>query len=369
MGTRFALGLFGLVISSQLALAQDWGLNQIVGYVDLAEKRLAEGDVNSARFNLNSARDMVPKASAEAKAHKGYGEVQQRIAKLDKAIASKEAGAAKTQEGTDKLDAAGDDEMNARIAMDNEKYELAAKYYKSCSQNLELAAAADPAATKGTSSHNTTYADLVTKCRDGLAEVGKLTSGEAKDAAKTEEGKLALENLPIAEKAWAAKKIESLEMAAAITAAGICAHRTSLLTSLYTKNRNPVWNGKKDKLGTQTIDEVNAKCRKFEMELKTKPTVGCGVHYVSVSQTRASIHDKWGPVKNADDMVYKAMACAEMPKKNNIRGQAAGFKARYEQQCGKDAIYIIQHDSWLEHPTQRQMSGECYKKGTIKIGS
>src|SRR5688500_18805806 len=109
MGTRFALGLFGLVISSQLALAQDWGLNQIVGYVDLAEKRLAEGDVDSARANLNSARDMVPKASAEAKAHKGYGEVQQRIAKLDKVIAAKEAGAAKTQEGTEKLDKAGND--------------------------------------------------------------------------------------------------------------------------------------------------------------------------------------------------------------------------------------------------------------------
>jgi hypothetical protein len=74
-------------------------------------------------------------------------------------------------------------------------------------------------------------------------------------------------------------------------------------------------------------------------------------------------------VKNAQEMLYKAVACAEMPAKSIIRGQAAGFKARYEQQCGKDAVYIIQHDSWLESGTQRQMSGDCYKKGTIKIGS
>jgi hypothetical protein len=362
MGTRFALCLFGLVISSQLALAQDWGLNQIVSYVDLAEKRLGEGDVNSARFNLNSARDMVPKASAEAKAHKGYGEVQQRIAKLDKVIAAKEAGAAKSQEGVDKLKAAEDDELQGRVAFENEKYDFAAKYLKSCVQNFDAAVAVDASIAKS-------HAELGAKCKDGLVEVAKMTSGEAKDATSSEQGKLALDNLAIAEKAMAAKKLEALQAAEGIKAAAACHHNAGYLTSLYTRNRNPVWNGKKDKLGTSTIDDVYQKCQKLEKALQARPAVGCGFHYVSVSQWRASIYDKWGPVKISGDMLYKAIACAEMPKKTIIRGQAAGFKARYEQSCGKDAIYVIQHDSWLESGTQRQMSGECYKKGSIKIGS
>lgn len=359
---RLSLLLFGLVLSSTLALAQDWGLNQIVSYVDLAEKRLAEGDVNSARFNLNSARDMVPKASAEAKAHKGYGEVQARIAKLDKVIAAKEAGAAKTQEGVDKLKAAEDDELQGRMAFENEKYEFATKYWKSCAQNFDAAVAIDAGIGKS-------HAELGAKCKDGLVEVAKLTSGEAKDATKTDEGKAALEGLAVAEKAFAAKKIEALEMAAAIQGAAACSKNSSLLTSYYTRNRNPVWNGKKDKLGTATIDDVNSRCRKLELELPKHATVGCGMHYVSVSQWRATVLDKWGPVKISGDMPYKAIACNEMPKKNVIRGQAAGFKARYEQSCGKDAVYVIQHDAWLESGTQRQMSGECYKKGTIKVGS
>lgn len=370
MGTRnLALALLGLVISSQLALAQDWGLNQIVGYVDLAEKRFAEGDISSARFNLNSARDMVPNASADAKAHKGYGEIQQRIAKLDKQIAAKEAGAAKTQEGSDKLNAAADDELQARIAMENENYDFALKYYKSCSQNLEHAAAADAEATKRKSNQGSTHAELVTKCKDGLAAVAQSTSTEPKDAGKTAEGKVALENLPIAEKAWAAKKIEALEMATAIKAAETCSQSTTQLLSYYTKNRNQVWNGKRDKLGTQTIDEVNAKCRKLELDLKTKPAIGCGVHYVSVTQSRASRLDRWGQLENSQQVTFKAIACSEMPKASSIRGQAAQFKARYEAQCGKDAIYIVQHTAWLENATLRQLSGECFKKGAIKIGS
>jgi len=370
MGTRrFALGLFALVMSSSLALANDWGLGQIVGYVDLAEKRLNEGDVHSARSNLNSAREMVPNASAEAKAAKGYSEVQQRIAKLDKVIAAKEAGAAKVSEAVDKLDKAGNDELQARIAADNEKYDFATQYYTSCSKALEQAASVDPAIQTATSKSGPTYAELVTKCKAGMADVKKLTSGEAKDASDTEQGKVAIANLAIASKAMLAKKIETLDLAEGIKAAGTCAHNASQLTSMYTKNRNPIWNGKKDKLGDAVIDDVTNKCRKFEADLKKKPATGCGFHYVSVSQWRATVHDRWGAVKISGKMDYKAAACSEMPKKNVIRGQAAGFKARYVESCGADAIYVIQHDSWLENPLQRQMSGECWKKGTLNIGS
>ncbi len=362
-----ATTLFALVLSSTLAFANDWGLNQIVGYVDLAEKRLNEGDAKSARSNLDSAQKMVPEASAEAKADKGYTTVQQRIAKLDKLIAAKEAVAAKGAEAVEKLEKADDDETQARIAADGEDYDRASALYKSCSQSLEQAAAIDPAIKNAQGRSGASYAELAKKCKDGSVAVGKLASGEGKVAANTDEGKVALESFAIAQKAIANKKITTLEMSEAIQAAEKCHRYAGTLLSLYSRNNKPVWNGDKDKLGDKTIKEVRDTCTKLEKDLKAKPAFGCGRHYVSVSQWRATQFDKWGPVKSSGAMDFDAMDCAQMPKKTVMPGQSAKFKAKYVSSCGADAIYVIQHSSWLEYPTQRQMSGECWKKGMIKI--
>jgi hypothetical protein len=64
-------------------------------------------------------------------------------------------------------------------------------------------------------------------------------------------------------------------------------------------------------------------------------------------------------------MPFEAMDCSEMPRRSVFPGAAAIYKSTYFRACGRDAIYIIQHNRWLEHPTQRQMSGECWKKGNL----
>lgn len=42
-------------------------------------------------------------------------------------------------------------------------------------------------------------------------------------------------------------------------------------------------------------------------------------------------------------------------------------KATYVSSCGADAVYVIQHNKWLEQPLARQMSGDCWKKGSLNI--
>ncbi len=54
-----------------------------------------------------------------------------------------------------------------------------------------------------------------------------------------------------------------------------------------------------------------------------------------------------------------------MPKRSVFPGLSASYKSTYQGACGADAIYIIQHSRWLEQPTARQMSGECWKKGNL----
>src|SRR6185503_18942408 len=169
----------------------------------------------------------------------------------------------------------------------------------------------------------------------------------------------------LASKAAAARKVQAMELAAGIKGAEACKNHTSHLTSIRLRNNKPMYDGAKIKLGDLTIDDMNAKCTRLETELKAKPAFGCGRHYVSVSQDRASIHDRWNPVVDSGKLPFEAMECSDMPRRSAFPGASAIYKSTYFRACGSDAVYIIQHNRWLEHPTQRQMSGECWKKGTL----
>jgi hypothetical protein len=352
-----------VALSARLAFAgADWGFKQIASYVDLAERRLGENDVASARNSLKSAREMMPEASAEAKADKGWAALEARMAKLDKAIAQREAAAAKTEGAEEALRKADANEVQARFAAGQDDHERAAALYQQCSADLDEALSIDPAIT---SRKDATHAELVTKCKEGRAEMTRKASSLGQDAAQTEQGKAALDGFALASKAAAARKVQAMELAAAIKGAEACKNNTSHLTSIRMRNNQPMYDGKKIKLGELTIDDMNAKCARLEIELKAKPAFGCGRHYVSVSQDRASIHDRWNPVTDSGKLPFEAMDCSDMPKRSVFPGASAIYKSTYFRACGTDAIYIIQHKRWLEHPTQRQMSGECWKKGNL----
>jgi hypothetical protein len=361
---RLAPVILIVSLSAGLAFAgADWGFKQIASYVDLAERRLGENDVASARANLKSARDMMPEASAEAKADKGWPALEARMTKLDKAIATREAAAAKAEGAEEALRKADANEVQARFAAGQDDYERAAALYQQCSADLEQAASIDPAISGKPS--GTTHAELVTKCKEGRAAMLKMSANVGADAAQTEQGKAALDGFALASKAAAANKVQAMELAAAIKGAEACKNNTSHLTSIRLRNNKPMYDGTKVKLGELTIDDMNAKCTRLETELKAKPAFGCGRHYVSVSQDRASIHDRWNPVTGSGKLPFEAMDCSDMPKRSVFPGASAIYKSTYLRACGSDAIYIIQHKRWLEHPTQRQMSGECWKKGNL----
>jgi hypothetical protein len=343
----------------------DWGFKQIASYIDLAERRLGENDVAGARNNLKSAREMMPDASAEAKADKGWPALEARMAKLDKALAQREAAAAKAEGAEESLRKADSRESDARFAAGQDDHERAAALYQQCSADLDEALLIDPAISSKQGPRGTTHAELVTKCKDGRAEMLRLAASLGADAAQTEQGKAALDGFAVASKAAAAKKLQALELAAAIKGAEACKNNTSHLTSIRMRNNKPMYDGNKTKLGELTIDDMNARCAKLEIELKAKPAFGCGRHHVSVSQDRASIRDRWNPVTASRKLPFEAMDCSDMPKRNVFPGASALYKSTYFRACGADAIYVIQHKRWLEHPTQRQMSGECWKKGTL----
>ncbi|HEY0992381.1 MAG TPA: hypothetical protein VGD80_35255 [Kofleriaceae bacterium] len=363
---RFATIIVIVSLSARLAFAgADWGFKQIASYVDLAERRLGENDVASARFNLKSARDMMPEASAEAKADRGWPALEARIAKLDKAIAQREAAAARSEGAVDALRKADDNETQARFAAERDDYERAAALFQQCSADLEKAASTDPAITSQKGPRDASYAQMVTRCKDGRAEMLKRASSIGQDAPQTEQGKAALEGYAIASRVAAARKVQALELAAAIKGAEACDNNTGHLTSIRMRNNKPMYDGSKIKLGDLTIDDMHERCRKLVTELKAKPAFGCGRHYVDVSQDRASVVDRWNPVRDSGKQPFEAMECSEMPKRSVFPGAAAIYKSTYFRACGSDAIYIIQHNRWLEHPTQRQMSGECWKKGNL----
>jgi hypothetical protein len=343
----------------------DWGFKQIASYVDLAERRLGENDVASARNNLKSAREMMPEASAEAKADKGWPALEARMAKLDKAIAQREAAAAKAEGAEEALRKADSHETDARFAAGQDDYERAAALYQQCSADLDEALSIDPAIGSKQGPRGTTHAELVTKCKAGRAEMLKTAGNLGANAAQTEQGKAALDGFALASKAAGTRKLQALELAAALKGAEACKNNTSHLTSIRLRNNQPMYDGAKIKLGELTIDDMNAKCTRLETELKARPAFGCGRHYVSVSQDRASIHDRWNPVTDSGKLPFEAMDCADMPKRSVFPGASAIYKSTYYRACGADAVYIIQHKRWLEHPTQRQMSGECWKKGNL----
>ena len=282
--------LLMLALSARLAFAgADWGFRQIVGYVDLAEQRFKEGDAESARTNLTSARDMIPEASAAAKSDKGWPELERRMARLDQILVQKAARAS------------------------------------------QMAAA-------------------------------------GQGAEDTEQGKAALTGYALATQAVAAKKLEALALADAIRGAEACARNTSYLTRMYLRSGKQAYPGASSKLGERTIDDLNARCTKLVKALQARPAFGCGRRGVSVSQDRASIYDRWNAVEGPrPGLAYEAMDCKDMPRRSSFPGASASFKATYVAGCGGDATYVIQHDRWLESPTQRHMSGECWKKGTLRF--
>lgn len=360
-----ATSLLALLLSTGIAFANDWGFNQIKSYVDIAERRLGEGDSRSARFHLEKAREMVPNASADAKADKGFSPLQARIEQLDKVIAGKEAGLAKIAESDERLHKAGSQEVQARVQVGYDEYEKAVALYKECSALLEEAAAIDPTVKQRTSHSGPTYAELATKCKAGSAEMAKQASGEGKDASTTKEGKAVLEGYEQAMKVSSAKKLQAMELVAGLKAAESCKDSANHLTSLRLRNGNSVWDGKTTKLGGLALDDLRDKCAKLEISLKSKPAFGCGRQTVSVEQERATIVDPWGAVQTSPKRPFEAMACSEMPKRSVFPGLSAKYKAKYQSVCGADAIYIIQTNDWHTQRTARQMSGECWKKGSL----
>jgi hypothetical protein len=162
-----------------------------------------------------------------------------------------------------------------------------------------------------------------------------------------------------------AKRMQALELVAALKAADTCMTNTGYLLGLRLRNNKPVYDGKTAMLSGLTLDDMHDRCASMETALEARPAVGCGRHPVAVSQERASIGDRWGRVTGSGKQTFEAMDCREMPKRSRFPMVSLSFKSLYVRACGSDAIYVIQNDRWLEQATQRQMSGECWKKGYL----
>lgn len=163
----------------------------------------------------------------------------------------------------------------------------------------------------------------------------------------------------------AAKRMPALELVVARRAADACKTSTGYLLGLRLRNNKPVYDGKTAMLGELTLDDMHDRCARMETALEARPAVGCGRHPVVVSQERASISERWGRVTGSGKQTFEAMDCREMPKQSRFPGVSLSFRSLYVRACGRDAIYVIQNDQWLEQVTQRQMSGECWKKGSL----
>jgi len=281
------------------------------------------------------------------------------------AIAQKEATAAKLKSADDAFRQAGIDEFNARMAALDDDHDLAAEMYQNCSTGLDRAASLDPAVSTRKGPNGFTHAELVVRCKQGSDAMAKQLAVQAQNPADTEEGKAALDGFVLASKAMSTRRMQALELAAALKAAEACRTNTGYLLSLRLHDDKPLYDGKKAKLGELTLDDMFQKCATIDAALKTRRAFGCGHHRVTVSQERASLDAGWGPATGTSKQTFEAADCSEMPRRSVFPGASAGFKASFVRACGRDAIYVIQHDQWLELPRQRQISGECWKKGYL----
>ena len=135
-------------------------------------------------------------------------EVQERIARLDKVIAGKEAGAATVAQADEKLRTAGSAEIDAKFATGNDDYEVAVGHYKRCTALLEESSAIDPSIKQ----REEKFAELATRCKEGAEKMAKKASGDGKNVAETEHGKAALEAYSLAVKTVKTKKLQAMDL-------------------------------------------------------------------------------------------------------------------------------------------------------------
>ena len=282
-------------------------------------------------------------------------------------IVQREAAAAKLKGANDALRQADTDQVLAWNAAENGDYDQAAALYQKCSAGLDQAAALDPAVSGRSGPSGLTYADLAVRCKRGSSAMARKLSGEDLDPAGTVQGKAALDGFALASKAMTAKRMQALELVAARRAVDTCKTNAGYLLGLRLRNNRSVYDGRIAMLGELTLDDIYARCVKMETALEARPAFGCGRHPVAVSQARASIDDRWGRVTGSAKQTFEAMDCSEMPKRSQFPGASLSFKSFYVRACGSDAIYVIHHDRWVEQATQRQMSGECWKKGFLSF--
>jgi hypothetical protein len=318
------------MVSGSVAEAEpNYELNRIKGTMDMAETRFKAGELDSARFQMNTLKDLIAQASPETKGDPEFARVKSRYKALDKKLggAESEAGAA-----ADALQRARDgesDHIQAKMNEDEDP-EKAEEFARSCMKKLSEAFKMDPS------------------LRD--KELSSMT-GKDLDAETLVAGM---------------EGVEQCRSAAA--------HLTGILMS--GRNRKPYYDADKEMIPTAagkiSLGDFSARCQEMQVELSKKKAKGCGTKHVSVQQELIG-RSKWTEVTRWGANLYKVVSCKEMPKKSKFPGGSKKYAGKLKGICGKKAVFVMDDSSWRTWDTNgkvyRSIAGTCYDKGALNFGT
>ena len=367
-----------VMVSGSVAEAEpNYELNRIKGTMDMAETRFKAGELDSARFQMNTLKDLIAQASPETKGDPEFARVKSRYKALDKKLggAESEAGAA-----ADALQRARDgesDHIQAKMNEDEDP-ERAEEFARSCMKKLSEAFKMDPSLRDKELSSMTGKA-IHADCKARAEKARKFNSGESKQrAAETEQGKEGVAGFDVAFKAMNDKDLDAETLVAGMEGVEQCrsaaAHLTGILMS--GRNRKPYYDADKEMIPTAagkiSLGDFSARCQEMQVELSKKKAKGCGTKHVSVQQELIG-RSKWTEVTRWGANLYKVVSCKEMPKKSKFPGGSKKYAGKLKGICGKKAVFVMDDSSWRTWDTNgkvyRSIAGTCYDKGALNFGT
>ena len=367
-----------VMMSGSVAEAEpNYELNRIKGRMDTAETRFKAGEIDSARFQLNTLKDEMAAATPETKADPVFAQIKARYKALDKKLIGAEGAAGNAADALQKARDGESDFIQAKINEDEDP-EKAEEFARGCMMKLSEAFKMDPKLRDREFSSMTAKA-MYADCKARAEKARKFNSGESKQrAAETDQGKAGIVGFDAGFKAMNAKDLDAETLVAGMEGVDQCRSAAGHLTGLLMsgRNRKPYYDADKEMIptaaGKVSLNEFSTRCQEMQFELSKKKAKGCGTKDVNVQQELIG-RRRWSEVTRWGGTLYKVVSCKEMPTKSKFPGGSKKYAGKLKSMCSKKAVFVMSDSSWRTWDSNgvvyRSISGTCYDNGALNFGT
>jgi hypothetical protein len=339
-----------------------------VSYVDSAEKRLADGNVTSARSYVKSARKDLDRMSDAERDDPDVRRATKRLDELEDELEKAEASSGKAKEA----DVLIRDARGKHLLSGSAKSETDQKRLEECVAMVDQAIGLDPqAAERGGS-------ELREKCAKSLAQTKAWLSGEGRRPPDEDEGAPKLkQGYADAKAAVADKKAEAEVVVKGQRGAETCLRVLSSLESTvensgsrnkkyYDVNKATITTSD----GSLTLAKARETCTSMMKVLAERKVLGCGSKGVSATQDYLG-GGRWSRSRYSASEKFAVIACNEMPKRDVFPGSSSAHRGSLKSMCA-GGVVVVDDTGWLKGIASdgsafRAIGGTCYAKGKLQF--